>query len=80
MEGSELRLETHTPAGHMPVHGCRLAVCSVYVQLVIIIEVYRNQISRASATALLYKVGPANLSRTFPNRRCSEFQARVFDN
>src|SRR5712692_8258459 len=59
----KLRPDKHTPG--IPVHGCRLAVCSWYVQLVVIESFSSRCAIHLIAQPSLYKTGPPILSSTF---------------
>src|SRR5260370_22264292 len=66
----KLRPDKHTPS--IPVHGCRLVVCSLYVQLVNI-ETFSSWCAiQTIAQPSLYKTGPPILSRTFYGKTICE--------
>src|SRR5712691_13201425 len=60
----------HTPG--IPVHGCRLAVCSWYVQLVVIESFSSRCAIQTIAQPSLYKTGPPILSSTFYGKTICE--------
>ena len=59
----KLRPDKHTPG--IPVRGCRLAVCSLYVQLINIESFSSRCATHAIAQPSLYKTGPPILSSIF---------------
>src|SRR6266478_5547211 len=63
-------LAKHTP--RIPVHGCRLVVCSLYVLLVNIESFSSWCAIQTIAQASLYKTGPPILSRTFYGKTICE--------
>src|SRR6266852_1102641 len=75
----KLRPDKHTPG--IPVLGRRLAVCSWYVQLVVIESFSSWCAVHVSAQPLLYKTGPPILSSTFYRKTIWRTIIRVgFDN
>src|SRR6267142_1094649 len=75
----KLRPDKHTP--RLPAHGCRLVVCSLYVQLVIIESFFSRRAIQTIAQPSLYRTGPPILSRTFSQKTNLRKRVRVgFDN
>src|SRR5713226_9341322 len=68
----------HTPC--IPAHGCRLVVCSLYVQLVNIESFSSQCATQVSAQPSLYKTGPPILSRTFSKNNLRTRVRVGFDN
>src|SRR6266436_9675613 len=66
----KLRPDKHTP--RIPVHSCRLVVCSWYVQLVNIESFSPRCAIQTIARTVLYKTGPPILSRTFYRKTICE--------
>src|SRR5439155_26378502 len=66
----KLRPDKHTP--RLPVHGCRLVVCSLYVQLVNIESFSSRCAIQTIAQPSLYKTGPPILSRTSSGKTVCE--------
>jgi hypothetical protein len=74
---------TGEPAKHTPgmaAVGCRLAVCSLFVQLVIIGMFPSLCAMFVIAQPSLYKIGPSILSRTFCRKNNFQLHLRNFDN
>jgi hypothetical protein len=68
LTGDKLRrVRKHTP--RIPARGCRLAVFSLYVQLVNIGIFSSQRAIHLIAQPSLYKTGPVILSRTFLEKR-----------
>src|SRR5260370_41787915 len=70
----KLRPDKHTPG--IPAHGCRLAVCSWYVQLVVIESFSSRCAIQTIAQPSLYKTGPPILSRTFSKKQSANYYSR----
>lgn len=66
----KLRPDKHTLG--IPVHGCRLAVCSWYVQLFVIESFSSWCAIQVVAQPSLYKTGPPILSSTFYGKTICE--------
>src|SRR6266851_1971949 len=67
----ELR-PTHKHTPRIPAHGCRLVVCSLYVQLVNIESFSSRCAIQTIAQPSLYKTGPPILSSTFYGKTICE--------